>query len=136
MILESELLIIQYHCLTAILIFIISLSNFHQQNIFSLIGVLSLSNIPVAPSKRENPSSIIDAASARYEGFRFCIDLRDKLSKVGTMGDLRVEPRNPPLHQETEQQVPMETEQVIPEVDLRSKITGKPAPPKLLTVEP
>ena len=44
------------------------------------------------------------------------------------MEDLTVEPKNLPVYNKPEHQVPMDVELAAPEQDLQNKITGKPAP--------
>ena len=84
----------------------------------------------------ENPENVVMTARTSYLEFTFSTDdLRDKLGKGGLKEGVKsTNPRDPSPPKDI---LAMEVDQEIKIVDLRAKITGKPAPTRVeLTTKP
>jgi hypothetical protein len=81
-------------------------------------------------AKGENPQDVVHAARSSYKEFSFSMaDLRDKLGKGGVKDGVQsTKPRDPTPPKDSQ---PMETDQEVTLIDLRDRITGKPAPAKV-----
>jgi hypothetical protein len=86
--------------------------------------------IVISTASRENPENVVMTARTSYLEYTFSADdLRDKLDKGGLKeGVESTTPRDPSPPKDI---LAMEVDQEIKIADLRAKITGKPAPPRV-----